>query len=238
MDVVTIIDTETTGIDHANDTCIEVAAVEYSIKEKSVLTCFSSVITTDASNEEAGKVNHIPQAILQENYARSAESVWRITNSVARRSSAILAHNSDFDLGWVPEGDPLRKLPWIDTCWMVTWPQQSRQGGRLIDLALEHGLGVVDPHRALSDCLLLARLMCRCSEMGHDVEALLARGLRPTAWVEALVSYDDRDLAKERGFKYLPILGREKDRKPKGWVKKMAIDDIETLPFSAKKVQV
>jgi DNA polymerase-3 subunit epsilon len=70
----------------------------------------------------------------------------------------------------------------------------------LVPLALAHDLGVAVAHRALADCDLIARLLTRCRELGHDIDAMLTRGLRPKVTLMACVSFDDRELAKVAGF--------------------------------------
>jgi DNA polymerase-3 subunit epsilon len=229
LDIVLIVDTETTGLLHERDTCIEVGCVEYSLNYLSVLGCFSAVIACDADNSEASKINHIHPDLMQAAYGREAAAVWRAMESMGRRADAALAHNSDFDKGWVPTDHLIAQLPWIDTCYGVDWPLQSKKSGTLINLALEHGLGVVDPHRALSDCLLIARLLTRCGELGHDVHAMLDRGLRPMKTFKALVSYEQRESAKEAQFRWQP--------KQKIWTRKMAVEDAQSLPFRVEAIE-
>lgn len=53
--------------------------------------------------------------------------------------------------------------------------------------------------------------------------------LRPKAWFKALVSYDNRELAKKAGFKWIPEL--------KSWVRKMAVDDTKELPFMVNPIE-
>jgi len=123
-------------------------------------------------------------------------------------------------------------IPWIDTCGAVDWPMQSKPNTNLISLALDHGLGVVDPHRALSDCMLIARLITRCNDLrhqtGHDVQAILARGLRPRATYEALVPFERKDEAYDAGFHW--------DRVKRQWLRKMAREDTPLLPFRVREV--
>lgn len=226
---VLVLDTETTGLDPMTGRCIEVAAVRYSLLHFCVIEAYSSLLWGPASNLME-KVNHIPEKSLP--CGDSAEAVWGGVSGMASTCDAILAHNADFDRQWVPN-DPVRcaallELPWICTCSGVTWPNQDKENGSLISLALAHGLGVVDPHRALSDCLLLARLMTRCHELGHDVQAMLEQGRRPQAMFQAIVPFDDKDLAKAAGFKW--------EASTKRWIRKMAIEDAGKLGFPTRKV--
>lgn len=65
----------------------------------------------------------------------------------------------------------------------VEWPHSSKR--KLVDLALDHGLGVARAHRALTDCELVERLLERCHEMGFDVADMLMQAMRPKVTVAA-----------------------------------------------------
>jgi DNA polymerase III subunit epsilon len=219
MNNVLIIDTETTGLDPAKDKCIEVAAIVYSLEHATVIESYSSLLPADNNPCEA--LNRIPSAALQ--LASFPSDVWsRILVMASDNCSAILAHNADFDRGFVC--DQLRNgLPWICTKDDIMWPEQSRPGLSLVALALDHGLGVADAHRAMSDCQLIARLLTRAQELGMHLDAMLARGLRPKATMVAVVPYLERHKARNAGFHW-----NEEDRQ---WQRKMAVEDATLLPF-------
>lgn len=229
MDIIAILDTETTGVDPKQDDCIEVAVVMYSLRHKAIVSSCSWLIAPkdeDGWTNAAEHVNHIPTAlVLDEGY--SPDVAWREVSKAVEHCDAILAHNADFDRQFVPSWFP-PDIPWIDTCFGVDWPMQTKPGSNLISLALEHGIAVVDPHRALSDCMLLARLLTRCEELGHNVDTILARGLRPTAMFQAIVTFDNKDKAKEVGFHW--------EASTKRWLRKMAIEDAAKLPFQISEV--
>lgn len=225
MDLVLVIDTETTGLSPATDTCIEVAAVLYSLRFAGIVKVYSTLLAAGVENA-AESVNHIPSGALE--LGATPSNAWKTVDGWGKQAEAVLAHNADFDRSFVP-AEVLSSIPWIDTCDGITWPRQSKPGASLISLALDHGLGVVDPHRALNDCLLLARLLTRCAELGHDVGALLAQGLRPRAMFQALVSFDDKDKAKEAGFRW--------DAPTRRWLRKMAVEDAGKLGFRVQEVQ-
>lgn len=227
MNIVSILDVETTGLDPKTDVVIEVAIVRYSLLNCAVIDSFASVLKTDHPNG-AESVNHIPSGLLWQS-TMEADETWTMINRMAGVSGAVLAHNADFDRQWIPKScSTTLERPWIDTCNGVKWPHESKPGASLISLALDHGLAVVDPHRALSDCLLLARLLTRVAEQ-HNIVELLARGLRPQATFQALVSYDDKDKAKEAGFHW--------DAPTKRWLRRMALEDAAQLSFKTRQIE-
>jgi DNA polymerase-3 subunit epsilon len=229
MDQVLILDTETTGLSPETDRCIEVGAVRYSLTHHCVIESMSRLISAEGNAAE--RINHIPAAALK-NVGIRTDATWEQVDRMAWHCDAILAHRAEFDQQWIPEaetGTPnLHLKPWICTKFGVRWPLQAEEGQSLIYLALEHGVAVADPHRALADCMLLARLLYRCHELGHDVQAMLARGLRPMATFQALVSFDDKDKAKDAGFRW--------DAAKRQWLRKMAIADAAELPFKTRQV--
>ena len=230
MEQVLILDTETTGLDPAVDHCIEVAAIRYSLKHGCMIEAVSRVIPIEGPNA-AEVVNRIPAATLALDVAgASAESTWQQIDRMASHVDAVCAHNAEFDRSFIPIAPTpmLQKVPWIDTCDGMAWPQQSKPGASLITLALDHGIGVVDSHRALADCLLLAHLFQRCAER-FDVAALLAQGLRPRALFQALVSFEAKDSAKAAGFHWDAVSRR--------WLRRMAIEDAGKLGFRTQEVR-
>lgn len=223
MKLVLILDTETTGLDPHTDRAIEVAAVQYSLEEASVVQAYSQLIAGGPNPAES--INHIPSKALE--WGDYAADVWERVSAMAKPCDAILAHNAAFDRRWVPSDFP--NIPWICTLNGITWPVQG-DGRNLVAIALAHGLGVVDPHRALADCLLIARLLTRCRELGTDLNAMLARGLRPQATFQALVSFDHKELAKAKGFQW--------DASARKWIREMAIEDAtpELLGFEVRRI--
>ena len=115
--------------------------------------------------------------------------------------------------------------PWACTKYDFTWPRQTREGESLVNLALEHGIGVASAHRALTDCQLIAALFDRMD----DLQGMFARAMRPKGVFRALVSYDDREQAKSAGFRW--------DGATKQWTRRMAIEDAQALPFKVAQLQ-
>lgn len=220
--LVALLDTETTGLDD-DAVAIEVAVTLYDLAHASPCSSFASLIR--AESNPAAPLNRINKEMVQE--APPGELVWREVERVIAASAAILAHNAAFDRRFVPESATCG-LPWVCTMEDVLWPRGD-PGDGLVKLALAHGLGVATAHRALADVDLLARLLTRVAELGVDLEAFVRHGMREKATYQACVSYDDRDQAKARGFKWEPSTKR--------WLRRVARDDVAALPFPVREVQ-
>lgn len=208
---VLIVDVETTGLDPATDRVIEVGMIEYSITHQSVIQSYSILLHAEDNQCEA--LNRIPAALLRE--AKCQRSPTEIIQRPASECDAIIAHHAEFDRQWfAPEIGP-----WLCTMSDFKWPRATKDGQSLVHLALEHGIGVSSAHRALTDCQLIAALFDRMT----DLTGMFAHAMRPKALFRAMVSYDERELAKASGFKW--------DGEAKTWTRRMAIEDAAALPF-------
>lgn len=226
MNRILLLDVETTSLSPADGDCIELAVVLFSLDHMSVVKAYSTLLKTGKDNP-IERINHIPGGALDS--GTDPTQAWASANNWAHQCDYVVGHNCEFDKQWVPAScATLQSKTWIDTCNGCTWPKQSKPVENLVSLCLDHGIGIVDPHRALNDCMLLAMLLRRVHELGHDVRNILAQDLRPKAVFEALVPYERKDEAYAAGFHW--------DRATKQWTRKMAIEDTSALPFSVRRV--
>jgi DNA polymerase-3 subunit epsilon len=216
LDTLLILDTETTGTDPAEDRVVEIGAVLWSLEHKCVLSAWSELVI--GAGNAAESINRIPEGALPSGL-KLAEALQAV-GTLARRAQVAVAHNAQFDRAFI--GD--LGLPWVCSMEDLAWPR-SGSGRSLAAIALAHDVGIVSTHRALADCLILARLFERASELGHDVRGMVHRGLRPKATYQAMVSYADRELAKAAGFSW--------EGDAKRWTRRLAAADAAGLPFKA-----
>lgn len=222
-----IIDLETTGLEE-DATAIEVAVSLFSVPHRAVIRSFSSLILGDSNPAEG--INGIPAALLAE--GTKAEDVWRGIAKMGARADAVCAHNAAFDSRFVP-ASVFDSKPWICSCEDLLWPRAERIGMGLVPLALAHGLGVASAHRASVDVDILSRLLSRVAEMGVDLQEFLARGLRPKAlFTLADTRFDAarNETAGNLGFRW------NKPEAPRQWSRRMAIEDVASLPFEVRQV--
>lgn len=121
------------------------------------------------------------------------------------------------------------KIPWIDT--MEDLPEETYEkcGTRKLSwMAAELGFINPFPHAALPDVMTMMKLLFM-----HDLDEVIALSKIPMVTIAADVTFQQKDLAKKRGYYWQNIRGREY---PKKWVKRMKKDKVEVeqkeAPFS------
>ncbi|MGB7275923.1 MAG: 3'-5' exonuclease [Geitlerinemataceae cyanobacterium] len=226
-----IIDTETTGLNPEDDRVIELGAILYNVDYQTVLHQISMLCP--APENPAEKINRIPSSVLPTIEPNLQRWMLLTFEQMVKHASYAVAHNAEFDRQWFDDRHlpklmkEDRPMQWLCTMDDFTWPRQNRPGESLVTLALAHGIGVSSAHRALTDCQLIAALFDRMDK--DQLSELIAAAARPKYLFKADVSYDDRQLAKDAGFKWNP------DRKM--WTRKMVEEDTQLLPFRVVKIQ-
>jgi DNA polymerase III subunit epsilon len=231
MKFIAILDTETISLEPPPiGRAIEVAVMLYDIKHAQPVSSYASLIGFDGNKEwgmssnPAEHVNGIPSTMVAD--APAADLVWRAVKWLIAPAELILCHRAEFDRQFVPD---LGGKPFCCSKSDLRFPGQ-RGGDHLVQLALSLGLGVASAHRAMADVDILARILTRVAEKGHDLEALLTRAMRPKVLYYAQVSYDDRQLAKDHGFMW------NQEKHGKNWYRYMPPEDVKELPFPVRTV--
>lgn len=220
-----IIDTETSGLEDSS-LVIEVGAILYSVTNQCVLQEMATLLPGEGKND-AEHVNRIKPAALQEIHELGDTTALENLYRMSKHADAYIAHNAEFDSKRVygsPGFMPMASLPWLCTMADFKWPLATREQGSLINLALDHGIGVASAHRALTDCRLIASLFDRM----ENLQEMFAVAMRPKGIYQAMVSYDDLEKAKMAGFKW--------DGAAKTWTRRMAVEDAERLEFRTKRL--
>ena len=248
MKVLAFLDVETDSLDPVTGHLLEVACVLWSVPLRSTIAARSwlvmpHLVAADWKNA-ARSTNGIGEEML---FAHADPRVVVEAELMAMSGSvdALIAWNADFDSRWLPPSI----IPWICAMDDLTYPRGGT-GKSCTAVALAHGVGVVDAHRAMTDCMTMVRLFERVAEIldavGRDpglpgevpcgpFEQWLARGLRPKAvYVNADRSYNPKanDLYKAHGFRWhVSQPSRDLPEGEKVWWRKMAVEDAKALPF-------
>jgi len=221
MKIVTIIDTETSGLDPKSSYLLEVAAVRFSVEHAAVVDVCSWLV--HAEDNEAFSVNGIPPGLVRD-AKLGPLNVAEQVRIVASSTDAIVAHNAAFDSQWLPSLEDAR---WICSANDIEWPRAS-DSRSLVAVCLAHGVPVTSAHRALTDCLLLARLFERVAELGHDVNRMLEDALLPRITLQSLQPFADNDKARAAGFRF--------DAPTKRWLKRVRKDRPGEYSFKTREI--
>jgi len=213
-----IVDTETTGLDPAVDRLIEVGAVLFDVPDRAVLAQVSTLLPVPSNPVE--RINKIAARTAQGTPPVVLQQAQELLQALALHADAYVAHNVAFDSKWLPA---FTDKPWICTMDDIRWPRVSRTRQSVTGLALDYEVPVWAAHRALTDCTYLVQVMQREPEL----ERLLVQALEPKQFWVAMVSYSDRQLAKDAGFQWDQSV-------PKAWSRKLTASEAEALPFPVR----
>ena len=221
-----ILDTETTGLDPETHHCVEVGAILFDVQSRAVLAQQSFLLPAETNAAEP--INRIPAAVTR--LPQPWKEGLRWFKNLLGAADVLVAHNAAFDRQWFGRGElPAVTQPWLCSMDDMRWPadRQLRSRPSVRDLALAYGVPVWAAHRALTDCIYLAEVFARC----EDLEQQLLQGLEPRQLVRAKVSYDDRQLARDAGFRWNdPIKG--------AWARRMSEREIQELSFPVAPVDL
>lgn len=198
------LDFETTGLDFTTDRITEIGAVLWDTEAGKPLVLFNHLVKHDDAppiTDEITALTGITQAMIDAYGAHIEKLIPALLNLIAK-AGAIVAHNgTGFDRPMLEAQMKRlnRAMPdtlWIDTSTDVPYPPQIKTR-KLVHLAAEHGFLNPFAHRALFDVLTMLTILQR-----YDVAAVLETAKLPNLTVIALVSYDDREKARARGYRW------------------------------------
>lgn len=222
------LDTETQGLDATKDRVTEWGLVLWDSETKQPVRISGFLVKVPGGvSSEIEKLTGITNAMLDA-YGVEPAAAMKAVQGMTAQAEMFCAHNKDFDKAFYEEeckrvnATPSTK-PWIDT--MVDLPPAAYTLGK--SSALKYmccDLGFTYPaHRAVNDVLAMFELLGR-----YDLGETMRRAQTPNVQVRAVVSFDLKHLAKERGYHWQP------DKKL--WVRDLKADEVdaekEAAPFS------
>jgi DNA polymerase-3 subunit epsilon len=216
------LDFETDSLDLETCKVIEVGMVLWDSILKEPVKLISYLVNHPNIDipEEIQRINGITPALLKE-YGIEPEKALRQILQWMQRAECVLAHNGNqFDRiifrNWCLklDYDPQEAMTWVDTMDDLELPKKCHK--QLGCMAHFHGFLNPFPHRAVFDVMTLIKVL-----EGYDFEVLLHSARTPSITVQALVSYDDRNKAKDRGFYFKKELGN-------AWIKRIKKDKLDS----------
>ena len=178
------LDLETTGLDAARDSIIEVGAVRF--QGDRILDRFATLVNP---------LRSIPLRITQITGIRTADVAGAPTIEqvlpellafVGSEVAAVVAHNVSFDLGFLRTAGVNFGRPAYDTFELATILLPGMASYNLGELCRSLSITLVDAHRALDDAEASARLFWRMQERARALSAstlkLILTGARDVEW--------------------------------------------------------
>jgi DNA polymerase-3 subunit epsilon len=228
------LDLETSGIDKKTSKILEIAYVLKRVGEPRAWLTRSEYIYDpswgdDFIPHEAQLVNGIHPDICRRFGVALSRVAFEINALIkTHKVDAFIGHNvRNFDLPFLLhhiEGystdhwDEIKTLPVIDTLTDIEYPKNCKSKA-LTYLCADHGFLNTGAHSALHDVIATMRL----GEF-YDLQAALKRGKEPSAIYKSNTVYETRQKAKDAGFSWENLEGRNF---PKQWVKRLRESEIE-----------
>lgn len=207
------VDVETTGLDPGKDEIIEVAAVLWCTLRRSPLSCYSAFIQRDEPlTDEIKKITGIDDDMLKPPHAKTVGEVFHDIERLSCQANCYVAHNAEFDRGFLESSarrneQPWIQLPWVDTLHDIPYPDGI--GTRKLSyLAAEHGFIPMLAHRAMFDVLTMLKILDK-----YPLPEILAISQSPMVEIIGQQKFEENDKVKAKAFRW--------DGERKKWVKKM-----------------
>jgi DNA polymerase-3 subunit epsilon len=219
------LDFETTGLDTSKERITEAGIVLWETEGQQPLTTIGVFYWDDSYPclpQEVVKLTGLTDDILRE-FGTPPKPNLEWLEGYSRRHGVqyIVAHNGEnFDKPLLMaeltrhgvDAPTLRSLPWIDTRTDIPFPSEP-DSRRLKHLAGDHGFLNPFEHRAVFDVMTMMRVLAH-----YDIQKVIEYSKIPFVTVRALVSFDDRQKAKDLRYSWEKI--GEKTY-PKMWVKRV-----------------
>jgi DNA polymerase-3 subunit epsilon len=199
------VDVETSGLDPAKDRIIEIGAVVYDFDTKKPMQILSELVDPTMEDgdwklpEEITAITGITFDDLGK-YGGFERDILLKLEAMIQFADYYVAHNGNiFDRPFLEAAYGRHSMtmldrPWLDTISDIRFPE-SIKTRNLKHLAAEHNFLPGFSHRAAFDVLTMFKVMD-----SYDLDAIIARAGEPTVYVQAIVSFEEKELAKERGY--------------------------------------
>lgn len=225
------VDFESTGRNTQNDRIVELGYALVEVGQHVPLLTYSAFLydkSYPSLTKEVTAVHGITDEMLKEfgsepvwelsAFARMCESVDYVVSHNWNRFDGPLLRAETSRLIQLPGAPCFENFEVIDT--LEDIPYHNRVNSRKLEhLAVAHGFVPLFPHRAIYDVLTLVKIFNQ-----YDFKTILDYRSRPWCVIKADTNYDQRQLAKDAGFRWQEIDDKVYE---KSWVKKIKLDTLE-----------
>ena len=195
-----IIDLETSGLDPKTDKIIEIALLEFEIKENfssHIVSSFSQLQDPQiALSEDLIKLTGITDSIL------SGKNIqWDIVGDTFAKVDFIVAHNMEFDRSFLKYQSEINvdAYHWVCSQNHIDWFKKGHKTRALNYLACDQGFINPFPHRALFDCATTYRLISN-----HMEEMINKSYEKQFEFLATYAPFEQKDHLKNNGYRWDP----------------------------------
>lgn len=200
MPVAIVVDVETTGLNANEDQIIELGYCEFvwdATNPPRVLEMYSGLEDPlVAIPSEITKLTGI-----RDEDVRNRKINWDLFEKAWARSELVIAHNAEFDRGFLNKIDVVKRnpKPWACSVRHISWTEKGFGSRKLQYLAADSGFLNPFAHRALFDCATLVRVIA------PYMSELSTRCFQPETKILATGSpFESKDILKSKGYRWDP----------------------------------
>jgi DNA polymerase-3 subunit epsilon len=203
---VLVLDTETTGLDAAKESIIELAMLRVRVD----LVTGLPVGPVDVYDELEDPGKPIPKEVVALTGIHDADVSGKKLDEqriaqMLEGVDLVIAHNAGFDRPFVERRLPqFAQLPWSCSFADINWKAQGRSSAKLESLAQAMGW-FYDAHRAEMDCHALLAVLAAKLPQGEDsgLAHLVRAASLPSFRLQATnAPFDAKDKLKARGYRW------------------------------------
>lgn len=223
MGFCSLLDTETTGLDHQKDEIIEIAIRKW-IYHKKEHYLIKPVEEYSALNEPVRNV--ISEEITEltgitKDDVKGKKIDWSIVGKLISESDFVLAHNAGFDRPMIEAVEEVSKVSaskiWTCSFKQVDWARMGFLSSKQELLSIFHGFHY-SGHRALTDIDALGNLILQ----GDYLKEILANAKTKQVCVDCVQApFESKDLLKNNGFYW--------DALNKFWTRLVSESELEEM---------
>ena len=204
---IVVLDTETTGLEHAKDKIIELAMLRLSV-DSSTGVPQGRVEVFDQLEDPGFPIPKEVTALtgLRDDDVQGQKLDEALIAHMLQGVDLVIAHNAGFDRPFCEARIPaFRDIPWACSFADIDWKTLGQSSSKLESLALAQGW-FYDAHRAEMDChALLAVLTAPLAQSPAEIgmARLLAAARAPSYRLYAThAAFESKDLLKARGYRW------------------------------------